>query len=209
VNATLEAEGHRTFGAATPLQSILEGMSTPLKRALLGGFLFAALAAGQTAAVDPALLAKANAGDAKAQLVAGEAYEKSGTKSDYAEAAAWYRKAAEQNNIEAQIHLAVCYRDGRGVTRDMGEAAGWYAKAAELGNVSAQGTLGLLYSFGQGVPRSDSDAYYWFALAAAVKGPDQEKFAANRQSMAARLTADDLSDAQERVAKWIAAHPRP
>lgn len=184
-------------------------MITPLKRACLAGFLFAALSAAQTAAVDPALLAKANAGDVKAQLAVGEAYETSGTKSDNAEAAAWYRKAADKNSIEAQIHLAVCYRDGRGVTRDMAEAANWYRKAAENGNEKAQGTLALLYSIGQGVPRSDSDAYYWFALAAAVKGPDQEKYAANRQSMAARLTADDLADAQERVAKWIAAHPRP
>ena len=104
-------------------------MITPLRRACLAGFLFAALSAAQTAAVDPALLAKANAGDVKAQLAVGEAYETSGTKSDYAEAAAWYRKAADKNSIEAQIHLAVCYRDGRGVTRDMAEAANWYRKA--------------------------------------------------------------------------------
>jgi len=184
-------------------------MKTPLKQACFAGFLLAALAAAQTPAVDPALLARANAGDVQSQVAVGEAYEKAGTKSDYAEAAAWYRKAADRNSVEAQIHLAVCYRDGRGVARDMNEAAGWYRKAAENGSEKAQGTLAILYSIGQGVPRSDSDAYYWFALAAAVKGPEQEKYAANRQSMAARLTADELADAQERVAKWLAAHPRP
>lgn len=169
-----------------------------------------AAAIAQTASIDPALLAKANAGDAAAQLAVGEAYENLGEpKPDYAQAAEWYRKAADKDNAEAQIRLAALYRDGRGVNRDMAQAAAWYRKAAEQGNVSAQGTLGVLYSVGQGVAHSDEDAYYWFALAAAVKGPDQEKYAANRQSMAARITADELADAQDRVAKWIAAHPRP
>jgi TPR repeat protein len=74
--------------------------------------------------------------------------------------------------------------------------------------VGAQGILGVLYSMGQGVPHNDVEAYYWFDLAAAVKGPDQEKYAANRQSMGARITADELEVVQERVAQWIAAHPR-
>lgn len=171
-----------------------------------------ALACGlaQSAAVDSALLAKANAGDATAQLSVGETYEKGeGEKPNYAQAAAWYRRAADQNSSEAQFRLAALYRDGRGVSRDIAEAANWYRKAAELGHVRAQATLAILYSIGQGVPHNDVEAYYWFALAAVMKGPDQEKYAANRQSMAARITADDLADAQERVAKWIAAHPRP
>jgi hypothetical protein len=53
----------------------------------------------------------------------------------------------------------------------------------------AQGTLGLLYSIGQGVPHSDVEAYYWLDLAAAVKGPNQEKYAANRQMIGTHITA--------------------
>jgi len=167
-------------------------------------------AVAQTAPIDPALLARATGGDVAAQLAVGEAYEQGeDVKPDYAKAAEWYRKAADQKNPEAQIHLAALYRDGRGVNRDMTEAAAWYRKAAELGNASAQGTLGVLYSVGQGVPHDDVDAYYWFALAAALKGPEQEKYASNRQSMAARITADELAGAQDRVAKWLAAHKRP
>jgi TPR repeat protein len=90
----------------------------------------------------------------------------------------------------------------------MAQAAAWYRKAAEQGNVLAQATLGLLYSMGQGVPHSDVEAYYWLDLAAAVKGPDQEKYAANRQMIGTHITADELAEVQERVAKWIAAHPR-
>jgi TPR repeat protein len=90
----------------------------------------------------------------------------------------------------------------------MAQAAEWYRKAAEQGDADAQATLGVLYSLGQGVPHSDVEAYYWLDLAAAVKGPNQEKYAANRQMIGTHITADELADVEERVAKWLAAHPR-
>ncbi|MGB6722133.1 MAG: tetratricopeptide repeat protein, partial [Terracidiphilus sp.] len=129
---------------------------------------------------------------------------------DYGQAAAWYRKAAEQNSVAGEIHLAALYRDGgKGFARDMTQAAAWYRKAAEQGDAGAQGTLGMLYTLGQGVERSDVEAYYWLDLAAAVKGPNQAQYAANRQVVGTRITADELADVQDRVEKWKAAHPRP
>jgi hypothetical protein len=173
-------------------------------------------AVAQTAIVDAALLAKANGGDAAAQVLVGESYAGGGGQArssrqltgDCKQAAEWYGKAAAQGNVDGQLHLAALYRDGRGVVRDMAQAAGWYRKAAEQGNVLAQATLGLLYSMGQGVPHSDVEAYFWLDLAAAVKGPDREKYAANRQMIGTHITTDELDEVQERVAKWIAAHPR-
>jgi hypothetical protein len=108
--------------------------------------------------------------------------------------------------VTGELRLAALYRDGRGVARDLAEAADLYRKAAEQGDVFAQATLGALYSMGQGVAQSNVEAYYWLGIAAATPGPDQEKYAANRQSMAARITADELADAQERVEKWLTAH---
>ena len=94
-----------------------------------------------------------------------------------------------------ELHLAALYRDGgKGFPRDMAQAAAWYRKAAEQGDVTAQGTLGVLYSMGQGVPQSDVEAYFWLDLAAAVKGPNQEQYAANRQMIGEHITADELSD---------------
>jgi TPR repeat protein len=126
--------------------------------------------AGQGAGPDAAVLAKANAGDAAAQVQAGESY--------------------------AAAH-------------DLKQAAAWYRKAAEQGDAGAQGTLGMLYTLGQGVQRSDVEAYYWLDLAAAVKGPKQEQYAANRQNVGTRITADELEAVQDREAAWKAAHPRP
>jgi TPR repeat protein len=179
---------------------------------------------GQAAEPDPTLLAKASAGDAAAQVQLGESYaqaalaEQNSTlpdreqiASDYKQEEAWYRKAANQGNISAELRLAIFYRDGGGpyFSRDMEQAAAWYRKAADQGDVSAQGTLGLLYSIGQGVPRSAMEAYFWLALAAEVKGPNQQQFDANRQNVGTRISTDELEDIQYRVKKWNAAHPRP
>ena len=164
-----------------------------------------------TGAIDPALLTKANAGDAVSEVLVGESYAAGkGVVQDYNEAADWYRKAAEQGSIAGQLHLAALYRDGGGkhFARDMVQAAAWYRKAAEQGDVGAQATVGLLYSIGQGLPQSYVEGYYWLDLAAQAKGPNQEKYAANRQMIGTHITADELADVEERVAKWLATHPR-
>jgi len=176
-------------------------------------------APAQAAGIDQALLAKASAGDAASQVMVGESYAKAAAAaqnreeiaSDYKQAADWYRKAAEKGDVSGELHLAALYRDGAGKSfpRDMVQAAEWYRKAAEQGDATAQGTLGLLYSFGQGVPQDYVEAYYWLDLAASVKGPSQEQYAANRQMVGTHITADELDAVEERVAAWIAAHPRP
>jgi uncharacterized protein len=166
----------------------------------------------QGSGIDPTLLAKANAGDVSAQVQVGEAYEAGkGVAHDPSQAAAWYRKAADQKSISAELHLAKLYRDGSGkaLPRDVEQAATWYRKAADQGDAGAQGTLGMLYTLGQGVSRSDVEAYFWLDLAASVKSPDQAQYTANRQIVGTRITADELADVEERVAQWKTAHPRP
>ena len=85
---------------------------------------------------------------------------------DYAEAAAWYRKAAEQGLGVAQINLASLYASGKGVPQDYEQAAHWYRKAAEQGASTAQYRLGLLYCSGQGVPGDCAQAAFWLRKAA-------------------------------------------
>jgi TPR repeat protein len=167
-------------------------------------------AAAQTAGI-PALLAKANAGDAAAQVLVGESYAAGqGIERDLQQAAEWYKKAAGKGDLAGELHLAALYRDGgKNFPRDMAQAADWYRKAAEQGDAGAQATLAVLYSIGQGVPQNYVEAYYWLCLATAVKGPKQEQYAANRQMMGVHLTVDDQAEAEERAAKWLAAHPRP
>lgn len=173
------------------------------------------LAAAQAPGVDATVLAKANAGDAAAQVEMGEhcvqqaANEEDPelTPDEYKQAEAWYKKAAMQGDLNGELHLAAFYRDGgKGFPRDMVQAAAWYRKAAEHGDAGAQGTLGLLYSMGQGVQRDPVEAYFWLDLAASVPGPRQEQFAANRQMVGMQLTQDDVDAVALRVKHWKAAH---
>ena len=110
---------------------------------------------------------RAESGDAEAQNSLGEIYaEGKQVRLDYAEAAQWYRKAADQGLAKAQHNLAVLYDIGQGVTRDESVAAGWYRKAAEQGNSDAQYTLASMYGLGRGVPRDPKQALDWYQRAA-------------------------------------------
>jgi TPR repeat protein len=187
-----------------------------------GFLLLAALAAFAVtisfaqAGIDPAVLAKANAGDAVSQVAVGANYAQTAgstqDQDDAAEAwkqsAEWYAKAAAQNYVPGEIRLAEAYSYGRGVERDPAKAAAFYRKAADQGDVGAQGTLAMLYTMGQGVPQSDVDAYFWFDLAAAVNSPNQDRYITNRQNVGTRITTDELEAVREREKKWKAEHPR-
>ena len=98
---------------------------------------------------------KAEAGDAESEVELGLRYDKgAGVVKDHAEAAKWYRKAAEQNYAVAQYNLGLCYEQG--VAKDERkelfpvfggepvEAVKWYRKAAEQNYAPAQNNFGPL-----------------------------------------------------------------
>jgi TPR repeat protein len=60
-------------------------------------------------------------------------YHTDGVARDYAEAAKWFRLAAEQGLGKAQYNLGVMYLKGEGVAQDNAEAAKWLLLAAEQG----------------------------------------------------------------------------
>ena len=51
---------------------------------------------------------------------------------DKAEAAKWYRRAAEQGEEDGMCCLGFLYETGEGVKQNWREAVKWYRKAAEL-----------------------------------------------------------------------------
>ena len=88
-----------------------------------------ALAAGvqaQTPFVD-ALRARAEAGDAEAQLSLAVGYAIGNiVAQDDAEAVRWYRRAANQGHADAQLSLGFKYEDGQGIPQDYAEAHMWF-----------------------------------------------------------------------------------
>ena len=53
-----------------------------------------------------------------------------GVPQDYAEAAGWYHRAADQGDIDAMFHLGASYAEGRGVAQDYVKAHMWVNLAA-------------------------------------------------------------------------------
>lgn len=122
------------------------------------------------------LHARAEAGDANAQLNMGVVYSKGQQiAQDYPEAAKWFRLAARQGQAQAQYNLGVMYDSGLGVTQDHVEATHWYRLAADQGLAIAQLNLGVAYDYGEGVPKNQAEALKWLSLAA-NQGEAQAQF---------------------------------
>ena len=81
----------------------------------------------------PPLKERAASGDPEAQFTLGKNYEagRGGLKIDFAEAARWYRKSADQGNFYAQASLGILYHSGKGVPRDDIQSEMWLSVAAQ------------------------------------------------------------------------------
>ncbi len=91
--------------------------------------------------------ALADAGDAKSQIELGRRYDKGeGVVKDHAEAAKWYRKAAEQNYVDAQFNLGMCYEKADPGTEDWAEVYKWLSLAARQGHEGAKKFMTVLES---------------------------------------------------------------
>lgn len=123
-----------------------------------------------------ALTAKADAGDAKAQLALGKIYQY-GTLSpdgnaqpDYAGAAYWYHQASDRGEAQAAYELAILYRDGLGVPSSSSQAFELLRKAADANYAPAMSLLSDAYA-DQRTPVSGERATYWATKAANAGDP--------------------------------------
>ncbi len=113
------------------------------------------------------LRAKAESGNAEAQVALGRLYAKGeGVTNSYSEAAQWYQRAAEKGNAEAQAALGELYEAGQGVPKDVKMAVDYYQRAATNGSAAAQYNLAYIYEGGRGVPQDHKLAALWYQKAA-------------------------------------------
>jgi TPR repeat protein len=115
-----------------------------------------------------AVLLEASAnGHPHAQYHVARAYESGQVVGrDFAEAARWYRRAAELGHADAQFALATLFEVGLGLPRDDAEALKWYRRSAAQGIAAAQFELGLRHDLGRGFPKSSAEAVRWYRKAA-------------------------------------------
>ena len=77
--------------------------------------------------------------------------------------------------------------------------SGGTAWPAEQGDASAQTNLGVMYAAGLGVPQDYVSAHMWFNLAAATGDEEARKV---RELVAARMTREQIAEAQARAREW-------
>ncbi len=85
----------------------------------------------------------------------------------------------------------------------------WWRLAADQGHASAQYNLGFMYSDGAGVLRDYVEAHMWTNLAVAQSsGEVWDRRVRSRDISAAKMTAEQIAEAQRRAREGDAAHPR-
>jgi hypothetical protein len=152
--------------------------------------------------------ARAGHGDAEAQFNLGVKFAGEGATQDYAQAAQWYLKAADQRHSLAQFNLAIMYAAGQGVPRDEAKSRVWMQKAAEQGDAGAQYNIGMkhhrasLDGLPEAAPESRIQAYKWLQLAAAQGYRGSE---AAWAFVALTMTREDVADGTRRIAAFVPA----
>ena len=130
----------------------------------------ASLLGARLCAAEPdfaAIKAAAGNGDAKSLYDLARCFELGqGTAQDYAQAASWMQKSADQHYAPAEAELGYFYGVGLGVAKDPVAALKWYQLAANHGNAVAQFAMGNFYSSGRGVPKDPDQALKWWRMAA-------------------------------------------
>jgi hypothetical protein len=121
----------------------------------------------------------AKTGDAAAQYMLGHLVQNGlGQPWSNAQAAMWYRQAADQGLPEAQVALADLYIRGVGVEPDLETGAQWLERAASSGYGPALYQFAELRLHGRGVPQDFDAALDLFGRAAASGSTDAADFVA-------------------------------
>lgn len=119
-------------------------------------------------------LAAAN-GDSSAQFEVGARFaEGEGVSQNFAEAAKWYQRSAEQGFALAQYRLGTLYERGLGLKVDRKQASIWYLRAAEQGNIKAMHNLAVLSANQSDRAPDYTTAAQWFEEAAKRGLPDSQ-----------------------------------
>jgi hypothetical protein len=153
---------------------------------------------------------KAVPDDAELQYRLGHAlYWGTGVLQDYAEAAAWLRKAASQNHVDSLNDLGVMYLLGAGAPQCGEHAAELFRRSAEQGDTWAMGKLGFMFYEGQGVPQDFRESCFWYCVTCECELNPYDAFEAAkwRDRMADRLPDSEIIAVRTRARAWLAEHP--
>jgi TPR repeat protein len=153
--------------------------------------------AAETPAVDSPDMERVNTPAADAALPPAEAA------AEFPDSLRELRRRAEAGDAESQFELGAKYASGDEVRQDYAEAVKWFTRAADGGQVLAAATLGAYYWAGRGVLQDDISAYMWSSIA---KDGGDEASKYRLAILRARMTANEISEAEQRAAAWRQSH---
>jgi TPR repeat protein len=87
------------------------------------------------------------------------------------EAAVWFKKSAEGENVCAMVNFANCLLNGVGCSKNVTQAAIWYRRAAGKGDVGAMYEVAKMLEEGIGVARDMKAAVEFYVSAANAGNP--------------------------------------
>jgi uncharacterized protein len=154
------------------------------------------------------LRAAAAAGDTAAQFQLGHRLAgRAASSESRGEALKWWARAAEGGFSDAQLWLGLLYWRGHFVEADRSDALKWTLRAADQGHAVAQHTLArmLCEMFGDRDDCADllADAFMWSSIAhRKLWGRNQRDSATMRAAIAAKLSPDQITEAQRRALDW-------
>lgn len=140
----------------------------------------------------------AEQGNLQAQYDLGWAYWQ---RNEPQKALPWLKAAAEHGHADAEYLLGSAYLTGQGVVQNYRTALEQFTKAAQNGHLEAQYKLGIFHRDGLGTQPDKETSYLWLNIAAARGHPDALRY---RDKLAAIMTAEELSRAQEASTRTIA-----
>ena len=91
--------------------------------------------------------------------------------------------------------------------QDYKAAVKWWRLAAEQGFAEALNNLGMMYGNGDGVAQDYVQAHKWFDLAASRHPPGRKRrnSVRDRDFLARKMTAAQITEAQQLAGEWRAA----
>lgn len=157
----------------------------------------------------------AEGGDAAAQDKLADGFL---ARNDRAQAEFWYRKAAMQGWVHAQIQMGnlLLQKYDRGTTAEMrdgiAEALEWLTVAANQGDKETQKGLAGIYLEGRLVPQDLAEAYKWSELASRTVTTNGVVISGNstlRDEAILKMDADQIAEGRSRAAAFSPRKPSP
>ena len=142
---------------------------------------------------------RAGNGDAEAQFSLGIKFAGEGAAQDYAQAAHWYLKAAEQSHPLAQFNLGIMYAAGQGVPRDKpNQCSGCKGPQTSATperniNIGIKHHRASLEGLPEAAPELRIQAYKWLQLSSAQGYRSSQ---AAWAFVALGMTREDVADAK-------------